>query len=106
MSKTKLLLDVVSDMQSLADSLKALADAMTSSEAPADLIPDEPASAPSKPEPPKITVEQIRAVLADKSQSGLTANVRELLMKFGVARLSELSPERYPEMLKAAEELK
>lgn len=34
MSKIKLLLDVVEDMRSLADSLQALADAMTQGEAP------------------------------------------------------------------------
>ena len=34
MSKIKLLLDVVEDMRSLADSLQSLADAMTQGEAP------------------------------------------------------------------------
>ena len=35
MSKIKLLLDVVEDMRSLADSLQSLAEAMTQGEAPA-----------------------------------------------------------------------
>lgn len=39
MSKIKLLLDVVEDMRSLADSIQAVADAMTQSEAQPDTAP-------------------------------------------------------------------
>jgi hypothetical protein len=54
---------------------------------------------------PDITLEQVRAVLADKSRSGKTAKVRELLLSFGAEKLSEIDPARYAEMLKAAEAL-
>lgn len=70
MSKIKLLLDVVEDMRSLADSLQSLADAMTQGEAP-EAEPVQKA-APSPPKEPAVTLEQVRAVLAEKSHDGKT----------------------------------
>jgi hypothetical protein len=106
MSKIKLLLDVVSDLHSLADSIQAIAGAIGKDDEHVDAKPSTPVSAPVKSEQPVITVEQIRAILAEKSQAGLSAEIRELLGRFGVARLSELAPDKYPALLKAAEELK
>ena len=51
------------------------------------------------------TLEQVRAVLADKSRSGHTAKVRELLERHGATRLSEVNPDRYAELLADAEVL-
>ena len=59
----------------------------------------------SKPEP-TVTLAEVRAALAEKSRDGHTAKVRELLEKYGAAKLSEISPDRYPELLKEAEGLK
>ena len=64
----------------------------------------EPADKAEKPVP-VITLEQVRAVLADKSRSGKTEKVRELLLSFGVEKLSEIDSGRYAEVLKAAEDL-
>ena len=50
MSKIKLLLDVVEDMRSLADSLQSLADAMTQGEAP-EAEPVQKAAPPHPKEP-------------------------------------------------------
>ena len=38
---------------------------------------------------PELTLEQVRAVLADKSRAGHTAAVRDLLQKYGAAKLSQ-----------------
>ena len=97
MSKIKLLLDVVEDMRSLADSLQSLADAMTQGEAPK--------AAPSPPKEPAVTLEQVRAVLAEKSHDGKTEAVRELLQKYGAPKLSSVDPKHYPALLKDAEVL-
>ncbi len=59
----------------------------------------------TKAEKLSITLEQVRTVLAEKSQSGKTAEVRALLQKFGAAKLSEIESDKYSELLKAAEEL-
>jgi hypothetical protein len=99
MNKTKLLLNVVSDLRHLADSIQAVIDSSEQSE-PQAVEPIQKAD-----NPPKVSIEKIRAVLAEKSQSGKTAEVRVLLQKFGAAKLSEIEPDKYPELLKAAEAL-
>ena len=62
------------------------------------------APAQEKPKPP--TLEKVRGVLADKSRNGHTDKIRELLEKYGGNKLSEISPDRYAELLKDAEGLK
>lgn len=102
MSKIQLLLDVVEDMRNLADSIQAVADAMVSNESP------QPAPAPavaSQATEKKVTLEEVRAVLAEKSHDGLTAEVRELLQKYGAPKLSGIDPKHYAALLKDAEVL-
>ena len=103
MSKIKLLLDVVEDMRSLADSLQSLAEAMTQAEAP-ESEPVQKAT-PSPPKEPMVTLEQVRSVLAEKSHDGKTEAVRELLQKYGAPKLSAVDPKHYPALLKDAEVL-
>lgn len=118
MSKVKLLLDVVGDLRSLADSLQAVADTMTQSqpeaEVPAagteketkkaDTKKAEPAPSPAPEEKP-LTLEEVRAVLAEKSRAGHTAEVRALLVKHGADKLSDIDPAEYPVLLADAEVL-
>lgn len=60
--------------------------------------------AATKEEPkPALTLEQVRAVLADKSRAGHTAAVRELLQKYGAAKLSQVDPKHYEALMKDAE---
>ena len=105
MSKMKLLLDVVEDLRHLADSIQAVADAMmqgdTSAPTPSDEAPAAPKAKPAK----KVSLEQVRAVLAQKSHDGLTAEVRALLQKYGATKLSAIDPECYEALLQEAEEL-
>lgn len=118
MSKFKLLLDVVSDLRSLADSLQSVVDVMTQSEpaaeAPAavtekkpkktDTKKAEPAPSPAPEEKP-LTLEEVRVVLAEKSRAGHTAEVRALLIKHGADKLSDIDPAEYPALLADAEVL-
>ena len=53
----------------------------------------------SKPKPKPVTLEQVRAVLAEKSRSGHTAQVRELLQKHGAAKLSAIDPAKFESLL-------
>lgn len=105
MSKMKLLLDVVQDMRHLADSLQLVAEAMMQNEAPATEPVEEAPAAPAAKPAKKVTLEQVRAVLAQKSHDGLTAEVRALLQKYGAAKLSAIDPQHYEALLKEAEEL-
>ena len=50
-----------------------------------------------------MTLEQVRAVLADKSRAGHTAAVRDLLQKYGASKLSQVDPKHYEALLKDAE---
>ena len=52
-----------------------------------------------------VTVEDIRAVMAQKSQEGKTKEIRELLQKFGAVKLSAVNPENYPALLQEAQVL-
>ena len=56
MSKVKLLLDVVEDLRSLADSVQAVADAMLQNEPTVDAEVKTPAPAPKK----ELTLEELR----------------------------------------------
>lgn len=102
MSKVKLLLDVVQDMRSLADSIQAVADAMSNSGVCTE---PEPKTEAAKAEAPKFTIEQVREVLAPLSQSGKSAEVRELLKKYGAQKLSEIDPSHYGSLIHDAEVL-
>ena len=105
MSKVKLLLDVITDIRSLADNLQAIADALETDVTPAEEKQNESDSKISEPTQQAVSIEEIRAVLASKSQDGKTAEVRALLQKFGANKLSEISEEVFPDLLKEAGEL-
>ena len=100
MSKVKLLLDVIDDMRPVAD-------AIGRNEPEAETVAPDPAPAPAPqaPHPKAITLEEVRAVLAEKSHDGFTAEVRELLQKYGAAKLSGIDPVNYAALLEDAEVL-
>ncbi len=124
MGKMKLLLDVVGDLRSLADSLQAVADAAVDSDAAVEMKePEEPgetgkpakaagrkaatkkAKPATKQEEKPLTLEEVRGVLAEKSRAGHTEEVRALLNKHGADKLSEIDPAEYPALLAEAEVL-
>ena len=126
MSKIKLLLDVVQDMRSLADSLQAVAEAVaesgaaeteltttkepekagkTGKTAAKNTVKKDTKAAKQEPEEKPLTLEEVRAVLAEKSRSGHTEEVRELLARHGADKLSEIDPAEYPALLAEAEVL-
>ena len=100
MSKVKLLLDVVEDLRSLADSVQAVADAMLQNEPTVDAEAKTPA--PQK----ELTLEEVRAVLGEKSRAGFTAEIQALLKKYGAPKLSGIDPKHYEALLKDVEVLK
>lgn len=110
MSKVKLLLDVISDVRSLADSLQKVADAITDNEPEKITETAEEKNTEKKIQPKKekvkeYSLEDVRGVLAEKSQNGLTLKVKELITRFGGSRLSDIDPKDYAEIIKAAEVL-
>ena len=93
----------VSELRSGAQSLNTVADSLTSlfsgSQPRTSVQPE------SKPTSKPLTLEDVRAVLAEKSRNGHTAKVRELLEKHGAAKLSEIDPQKYAALLAEAEVL-
>lgn len=64
----------------------------------------------SKPEPQPekekpLTLEEVRAVCADKSRKGFTAEVKAILTKHGADKLSEVDPAEYKALLAEVEVL-
>ena len=62
----------------------------------------EPEAAPVEP---VLTLEAVRAVLAEKSRAGYTAQIRSLLQKYGADKLSGIDPVNYKALLEDVEGL-
>lgn len=105
MSKIKLLREVAEDLKNLAESIQSLVEAMEDGYK-ITTLPDAQSKSEDPPEESKITLEQVRTVLAEKSYDGFTKEVRELIEKYGGKRLSEISPDNYASLLADAEGLK
>ena len=105
MSKMSDMAMTIGELHTAAAAIKGAADWLAQqfgSEAP------EAAAENFAPEPeakPVITLEQVRAVLADKSRAGHTTEVRTLLQKYGADRLSQIDPANYEALLRGAEGL-
>lgn len=61
--------------------------------------------APAPAMEPELKLEDVRAVLADMSRKGHTAEIRALLQKYGAAKLSGVDPANYKALLKDVEGL-
>lgn len=71
----------------------------TSEEAPAK----KPAAKEKKK--PELKLEDVRAVLAEKSRAGHTVAIRTILQKYGASKLSGVDPKHYEALLKDVEVL-
>ena len=101
MSKMSELDAVIKDLRSAASTINDVANTLAEMfSTAADESPDAAASAE-----PQLTLEQVRAVLADKSRKGHTAEIRALLRKHGAATLSGIDPANYKALLADAEGL-
>lgn len=102
MSKTKLALDVVQDLRSLADSIEALANAAVNG------VPEQAnakpalASAPSSalapsytPAEKPVTLVELRAFVSERSTPENRPKIKALLAQHGVNKLTELPEDQY-----------
>jgi hypothetical protein len=110
-NKFNLLLDVVKLMHSLADGLEAVAYAFADSqeifveanEAPKSVETGQPTKQIAAEKTPSLA--DVRAVLAVKTQNGMTAEVKGLITKYGGTKLSDVDPKHYADLIKDAEVL-
>jgi hypothetical protein len=61
------------------------------------------AAAPASPSEPAVTLVDLRARLAELSRDGKADKVKALLAQFGVAKLTELDPSKFADVMAAAE---
>ena len=95
--KEKTLMEKASELSALTDELRRCSKALLGiADGLAEISSNEPEEKP-------LTLEDVRAVLAEKSRQGFTSDVRVLLKKHGAEKLSEIEPARYKELLADAE---
>lgn len=73
-------------------------------EIPKDVQTEEKAEKSSTPEK-KISITEVRTVMAEKSRAGKTQEIKQLLKEFDADKLSSVPEERYEELMKRAEVL-
>ena len=98
MSKMAEIAEIINALRDVASSINSIADDLTdmfSCKTP------EIAPAPEK----AMSLEEVRAILADKSRDGFTAQIRDLLQKYGASKLSEIDPANYKALVADAEVL-
>lgn len=106
MSKMSEMDVVIEDLRRSAAAISSVAEwlseqfSSSGTTAPTDTLP-----AKAAPVEAVIPLEKVRAALADKSRSGLTDQVRSLLLKYGADKLSGIDPAKYPALLADAEGL-
>ena len=104
MSKMSEMDATIKELRDIASSINSIANWLTEAfstggEAEPDTTPE-----PVKEEP-ALTLEAVRAILAEKSRDGFTAQIRELLQKYGASKLSEVDPAKYKALVADAEVL-
>ena len=105
--KYDLMMDASKLLRSLADVVESIAITYkdtTYIEADAKVIEEKQVNA--LPEAKKLNLEDVRADLAKLRQPRKTAEVKELIVKFGGTKLSDVPKENYSQLLKEAEEIK
>ncbi len=92
MSRIKLLLDVVNDMRSLADSIEALADATADGDVQKKEQPKQQkkTTVPKEPEQSIVTHEMIRALAVKLSRDGKREEIKQMLEKYGVKNVTAI----------------
>lgn len=104
--KYQLFLDAVKIIRSLADVFEAIANTyrdVNVVEAEAKVIEAEEVK--ELPAENAVSLVDVRAVLAVKSQNGMTAEVKALITKYGGSKLSDVDPKHYADLIKDAEVL-
>ena len=100
----------LSELKRCGEALISLSESITALLSAEETPPTEPKPAKRKkadepPEPNPLTLEEVRAVLAEKSRAGFTAEVKAIITKYGADKLSAVKPEDYAAVLAEVEVL-
>lgn len=106
MGKMSELAQTIDDLRKYAEQLSVIADTLTEMfSGKQEKTAPTPVPESEKPKTPAITLEKVRAALAQKSRDGYTEQIRELLQKYGSDKLSGIDPENYAALMADAGEL-
>lgn len=100
MSKMAEIATIIDELRDTASSINRIADELTDLFSYSNRAP-EVAPAPDK----KLSLGEVRAILAEKSRDGFTAQIRDLLQKYGASKLSEIDPANFKALVADAEVL-
>ena len=95
MNQTDLILKVVEDLYQLAQHIDSLI----------KVEPEKPDEEKEVIQRNTIAVEEVRAILAEKSLAGKQEEIRALIVKYGADKLTDLDPSCYKDLLKEVEAL-
>ena len=99
MSKMSEMETTIRELRDIASSINDIANWLTDTFGSTD-------DAEAVPAPEKTySLEEVRAILAEKSRDGFAAQIRDLLQKYGATKLSEVDPTRYGGLVVDAEVL-
>lgn len=90
----------IQELHSVATTINEIAEWLSS-----QFISDDSTAVEKEEAKPTLTLKEVRTVLAEKSRNGFTAEIKELLKKYGASKLSEVDPKNYEALLKDTEEL-
>lgn len=99
MSQMNELSKTVDELKNAANLLSSVADSLLDLFSGTGGSSDEAKEKQPKATKEKLTLESVRAVLAEKSRAGHTADIKALLEKHGASKLSEIDPKKYKKLL-------
>jgi hypothetical protein len=106
MSKMNDMAQAIEELRNAAAAINDIANWLTEAFSSDPETEAAPAPAPAAKEPePVLAFEDVRAILADKSREGFTAQIRELLQKYGGSKLSEVDTKHYKALIADVEGL-
>ena len=94
MEKIKLMQNLIDDMRALTNTLEKITQL--------ENVKDDNHEENNYKEEKLFTLEEVRAVLAQKSKEGFTDKVRDLINYYGCHKLSEIDSKYYEEILEKA----
>lgn len=92
---------LITDLIVLAEDLQELVDVMELSEQ----VSQVPEATQVMPEAPTVTLEEVRAVLAEKSHEGKGTEIKALIEKYGAQKLSGVDSAQFGALLADGEAL-
>ena len=106
MSKMNDMAQAIEELRNAAAAINDIANWLTETFSGDPEAEAAPAPAPAaKESEPVLAFEDVRAILADKSREGFTAQIRELLQKYGASKLSDVDAKNYKALIADVEGL-